>query len=139
MIHLSFSSLDATDLEMSSINQTYLVASDSTLNFKSSTFDRNSTSDPNKESDLSSIEYVRSCFVVETSTLEVSDSRFTNFFTTDNGGAISTTNCASVKVDSSYFGSNFAIMGGGLYLYCDEDQTCTYTIDNSTFEMNQGL
>lgn len=121
MIHFSFSDLNADGFKMSNINQTYMVASDSKLVFKNSMFDRDSSEDPKNETDLSSIEYVRSCLVVETSTLEIQNSNMTNFFTTDSGGAVSTTNCESVKVENSYFGHNFASMGGALYLYCDED------------------
>ena len=29
-------------------------------------------------------------------------------------------------------------MGGGLYLYCDSDQSCSYQITNSTFIGNVG-
>lgn len=31
------------------------------------------------------------------------------------------------------------MMGGALYLYCDEDQTCKYSIENTTFEHNIGV
>jgi hypothetical protein len=29
-------------------------------------------------------------------------------------------------------------MGGALYLYCDEDQTCDYYVNKSTFVRNRG-
>lgn len=31
------------------------------------------------------------------------------------------------------------MMGGALYLYCDEDQVCYYAINNTTFTNNTGV
>lgn len=31
------------------------------------------------------------------------------------------------------------MMGGALYLYCDEDQFCFYAVDNTTFVNNVGV
>ena len=46
MIHLSFSNLNAMKLKMTSINQTFIVGSNSVLTFNSSNFYRNSSQDP---------------------------------------------------------------------------------------------
>eukprot|EP00347_Sterkiella_histriomuscorum_P014799 403359479 len=141
MIHLSFSYLNSSMLQMTSINQTFILASDSNLYFEKSWFERDTSKDPYDFTtiDLTSIEYIRSCMVVETSTLLVKSTNITNFFTTDNGGAIATTNCDSVNVVDSYFQGNQALMGGALYLYCDEDQICQYAISNTTFVQNVGI
>ena len=93
---------------MTSINQTFILASDSNLYFEKSWFERDTSKDPYDFTtvDLTSIEYIRSCMIVETSTLLVKSTNITNFFTTDNGGAIATTNCDSVNVVDSYFQGN---------------------------------
>jgi len=56
---------------MTAINQTFITASDSNLYVNFSNFVRDTTKDPYNltEVDLTSIEYIRSCLVVETSTV----------------------------------------------------------------------
>lgn len=44
--------------------------------------------------------------VVETSTVLISRTNITGFLTTDNGGAISTTNCDIITIVNSYFKDN---------------------------------
>ena len=93
---------------MTSINQTFITASDSNLYFNASSFVRDTTKDPYNltEVDLTSIEYIRSCLIVETSTVLIKDTNISNFFTTDNGGAIASTNCENVTVVGSTFTAN---------------------------------
>lgn len=90
---------------MTGIDQTFILSSDSNLYFDNSWFERDTSIDPYDFTtiDLTSIEYVRSCMVVETSTVFISRSNITSFFTTDNGGAISTTNCDNITIVDSYF------------------------------------
>jgi hypothetical protein len=106
MVHLSFSNLNADQLQMTSINQTFIIASDSALSFNRSWFLRNSSADPfnanANDIDLSQYEYIRSCMVLETSTVSIQNTNVTNFLSTDNGGAIKTSNC-DVYVSGSYF------------------------------------
>ena len=90
------------------------------------------------QTDLTQIDYIRSAFIVEASTLSIMYSNLTGFVSSDNGGAVSSTNC-DVNVAGSYFKGNKALMGGALYLYCDEDQTCTYYTNSTTFTENTGL
>jgi len=58
-------------MQMTSINQTFILASDSNLYFNQSWFERDTSKDPYDFTtvDLTTIEYIRSCMVVETSTL----------------------------------------------------------------------
>lgn len=69
MVHLSFSNLNASGLKMKNINQTFISASDSNIYINQSKFRRDSTLDPYDFTsiDLTSIEYIRSCMIVETS------------------------------------------------------------------------
>ena len=90
---------------MTSINQTFILGSDSNLYFDDSTFERNTNNDPYNftEVDLTSIEYIRSCMVIETSFVYIKRTNISSFFSTDNGGAVATTNCDNVTVVDSYF------------------------------------
>ena len=57
--------------------------------------------------------------------------------TTDSGAGVYSTNC-DVYVSGSYFQDNHALIGGGIYLYCDDDQICDYYINSTTFVRNRG-
>jgi len=69
------------------------------------------------------------------SQLTLTDSVFEGFYSSKEGGAIKTTSC-NLNVDNGTFVNNQAQMGAGLYLYCSESSTCTYSIVSSSFINN---
>ena len=76
--------------------------------------------------------FVRTFVLLTTSNITMVNTTVNGFFTTSDGGVIQSSN-SNANIYNSTFINNTADVGGAIYLSCDNDQTCSYNIDNCTF------